>query len=1043
MNYSDVLSLAGSMFGIVAGTSLILTALKASVIMGLGFLTVLALRNANAATRHMVWALTFGAVLVLPLASMVMPNWSILPGGSWAGALQPAVGAQVDAAPEVMQVVDPVELAVATSPDAVTAPAVAGPSPVVPRQGDTAAESTIAESAVESPGAESAVGSPAAESTIAESAVESPRAESAAGSPAAESTLAESAAARSTATDETETSSTAAAVTGAVAGAGQSSASVAGSDLAATGPGLMSSIGRSLGSGVAALILILWASGVAVRLGVLWLGVGRVSWLARRAEPLTDAKIQAEADAAAADLGLTRTPGILIGADAPVPMTWGVLTPRILLPSQAHSWSLPRLRRVLLHETAHIARRDLMAQWLSEIACALHWFNPLVWSAAARMRMEREHASDDLVLSRGVRASDYAEDLLEIVRGFEVPPVLAGAAGMARPSQLGERMRAVLDPSRPRGAVGGPVRAAAIMVGALVLMGAAALSPSLADAETAAGQAAAEAEGVSPQTAGSTPAAPSRSTGPSESADPAAGGSIGGAGTRSGTGFAGGVLDRIFGVDAGMEALRSAALAAALCPYPEDDEDHDPEYGVLTTENGGRMRGTMTNSSDDDGMVELAWTGRACTVRVSMPQETRFNSTETDIESMPRGGEFEAVFRSRELTRRLVVSSDLTRDYSIDGRAAAWDSEAQEWMADLVETIYRRTGHQAEERAARILRDGGFDALMREIALLHSDYVSANYIGIGYGLVGSDNERRQLLALAAETVDGDYRLAKVLTTAAEAGTMSDALRRDFIQTAGLLEGDYEMSRVFAALLEHQEVGRDGLFQILEEARDNLEGDYEMSRLYRRLLDDPDLDLELARMLVESAARNLDGDYEISQVLRAVAEREDLGPGVVREVMSALTLLDGDHAKSQILEDYAEVAESAADLNRVIQGMSVLDGDHARGQVLRVVMDSEHFGDATFDAVLGAVRVMDGYQTRETVTRMVRDYDLTDGQLISLIELAAEESGYDGSQILTQIARTGRIEGRIRDAYLAASEGFSDHEQDRILAALVRGGDREQ
>ena len=71
-----------------------------------------------------------------------------------------------------------------------------------------------------------------------------------------------------------------------------------------------------------------------------------------------------------------------------------------MLPVAAQDWSDEQLRSVLLHELAHIKRRDVLGQLLAQFACALHWFNPLVWFAAWRLHVERERACDDLVLAK-------------------------------------------------------------------------------------------------------------------------------------------------------------------------------------------------------------------------------------------------------------------------------------------------------------------------------------------------------------------------------------------------------------------------------------------------------------------------------------------------------------------------------------------------------------------------------------------------------------------------------------------------------------------
>ncbi|HET7549905.1 MAG TPA: HEAT repeat domain-containing protein, partial [Gemmatimonadaceae bacterium] len=123
-----------------------------------------------------------------------------------------------------------------------------------------------------------------------------------------------------------------------------------------------------------------------------------------------------------------------------------------------------RRRAVLFHELAHVRRRDLLGHTLGRIACAIYWFHPLVWAAARRLRSESERACDDLVLTSGTRASEYAHHLLEIVTGVRNPSAPATALAMARRKEFEGRMLAILDPEQRRAAPG-RLQAAALVIG--------------------------------------------------------------------------------------------------------------------------------------------------------------------------------------------------------------------------------------------------------------------------------------------------------------------------------------------------------------------------------------------------------------------------------------------------------------------------------------------------------------------------------------------------------------------------------------------------
>ena len=132
-------------------------------------------------------------------------------------------------------------------------------------------------------------------------------------------------------------------------------------------------------------------------------------------------------------------------------MVWGVFRPVILLPADANHWQSERHRAVLLHELAHIQRRDWLMQTIAQLTCAVYWFNPLVWVAMRRMLAEAEQACDDHVLNAGYQSTDYAQHLLDIVRNVKAAGATSRAAvAMARPSKMEGRLRTVLAANRNR-----------------------------------------------------------------------------------------------------------------------------------------------------------------------------------------------------------------------------------------------------------------------------------------------------------------------------------------------------------------------------------------------------------------------------------------------------------------------------------------------------------------------------------------------------------------------------------------------------------------
>lgn len=255
-----------------------------------------------------------------------------------------------------------------------------------------------------------------------------------------------------------------------------------------------------------------WLTGFGVSLLLLAAGVARLFAVASRARPVPDGRWTTEAAALAERCGLKRAPEILRTSHPTLLFTWGLRQPKVLVPRDAGSWSDERIRIVLGHELAHVRRGDWAVQLLADCVRSAYWFNPLVWIACWRLRLESEHACDDAVLRLGVAAPDYATQLLDLARLFRHSRrSFFPAPAMARPSDLERRVRVMLNERMDRSPVGR-------LSGWLVVLALVALTVPIAGLSVSAARDDVPPVGVSPRTADVVLPAPPVSANPARSA---------------------------------------------------------------------------------------------------------------------------------------------------------------------------------------------------------------------------------------------------------------------------------------------------------------------------------------------------------------------------------------------------------------------------------------------------------------------------------------------------------------------------------------------
>lgn len=200
--------------------------------------------------------------------------------------------------------------------------------------------------------------------------------------------------------------------------------------------------------------LFLWLAGVCV-LGLIWTfqNYGFRARMRNRI-PVQEPDILILLEECRRCYGLRQRVTLMETEAVRTPAVYGLWHKRLVLPEGLlERFSREEIRDIFLHELAHIKRWDVEVNWLVNLLQILHWFNPVIWFGFARLRADRELATDALALSRKKDKGNTAYGLT-IVRVLEESirnPLLVGLVGIAENKRnVKRRLQAIKEHGRNR-----------------------------------------------------------------------------------------------------------------------------------------------------------------------------------------------------------------------------------------------------------------------------------------------------------------------------------------------------------------------------------------------------------------------------------------------------------------------------------------------------------------------------------------------------------------------------------------------------------------
>jgi len=145
-----------------------------------------------------------------------------------------------------------------------------------------------------------------------------------------------------------------------------------------------------------------------------------------------------------------RTVTLCTSDEIHVPTAIGFFQPAVVIPTWLlDSLSAGELNQIVLHELAHLSRRDDWTNLAQQLIKALFFFHPAVWWIEKKLSLEREIACDDAVLAATSQPRAYAECLAHLAERTFIRRTLALAhAALGRVRHMSLRVAEILNPNR-------------------------------------------------------------------------------------------------------------------------------------------------------------------------------------------------------------------------------------------------------------------------------------------------------------------------------------------------------------------------------------------------------------------------------------------------------------------------------------------------------------------------------------------------------------------------------------------------------------------
>jgi hypothetical protein len=391
-----------------------------------------------------------------------------------------------------------------------------------------------------------------------------------------------------------------------------------------------------------------------------------------------------------------------------------------------------------------------------------------------------------------------------------------------------------------------------------------------------------------------------------------------------------------------MPAMPSANGQVRFSTAPSDvpvAAASSPAFACFANDAKGISNNNSIHSDNGHRTWRISISGNnGCSVDIRADGLITFNSNANGLVSIDRDGYFEVTERANGSSRHLEVNpqsdGSLKYAYSVNGATQSFDPEGRTWFASFLLGMDRQTGFAAAVRVPSLLRTGGINAVLDEIARMNGDYGRSRYYIVLLDQAKlNGSELNRVLQQAGSQIKSDYEISRVLVTVASKYDLTDvASQTAFVGAIENVKSDYERSRVLCALLSRANVAPEAIRMALANAS-RIKSDYERSRVLCSLAQHGLSDAKTQDAYFQAAAA-INSDYERARSYVAGLQSSALNEEGLVKLLQSVGSMRSDYEKSRVLVFMAGRSElHGAVRDQFIQTAQAIRSDSERARAL--------------------------------------------------------------------------------------------------------------